>query len=160
MTLEVVLGSIRSDAPSRISAPISKELAARERAVRILVVDDEPSICKALSAALTRAGYDVATAQSGEAALATVRAEHIDVLLLDLRIPDMRGDIIFEVAAATQPQLAYQTVFMTGDITEKAASLIAACRCVMLRKPFDLTELFDAIAAIAPNLDRDKDQTA
>jgi hypothetical protein len=49
---------------------------------------------------------------------------------------------------------------MTGDITEKAASLISACRCVMLRKPFDLTELFDAIAAIAPNLDRDKDQTA
>jgi len=160
MTLEVVLGSIRSDAPSRISGPLGKELAPRERAVRILVVDDEPSICKALSAALTRAGYDVATAQSGEAALATVRAEHIDVLLLDLRIPDMRGDIIFEVAAATQPQLAYQTVFMTGDITEKAASLISACRCVMLRKPFDLTELFDAIAAIAPNLDRDKDQTA
>ena len=160
MPLEVVLGSIRSDAPSRVPAPLNKELAARERAVRILVVDDEPSICKALSAALTRAGYDVATAQSGEAALATVRAEHIDVLLLDLRIPDMRGDIIFEVAAATQPQLAYQTVFMTGDITEKAASLIAACKCVMLRKPFDLTELFDAIAAIAPNLDRDKDQTA
>ena len=160
MTLEVVLGSTRSDAPSRISGPLGKELAPRERAVRILVVDDEPSICKALSAALTRAGYEVTTAQSGEAALATVRAEHIDVLLLDLRIPDMRGDIIFEVAAATQPQLAYQTVFMTGDITEKAASLISACRCVMLRKPFDLTELFDAIAAIAPNLDRDKDQTA
>ena len=160
MTLEVVLGSIRSDAPSRVPAPLNKELAGRERAVRILVVDDEPAICKALSAALTRAGYEVATAQSGEAALATVRAEHVDVLLLDLRIPDMRGDIIFEVAAATQPQLAYQTLFMTGDITEKAASLISACRCVMLRKPFDLTELFDAIAAIAPNLDREKDQTA
>ena len=38
-------------------------------------------------------------AQSGEAALAIVRAEHIDVLLIDLRIPDMRGDVIFEVAA-------------------------------------------------------------
>ena len=160
MTLEVVLGSVRSDAPSRVPAPLGKELAGRERAVRILVVDDEPSICKALSAALTRAGYDVATAQSGEAALATVRAEHIDVLLLDLRIPDMRGDIIFEVAAATQPQLAYQTVFMTGDITEKAASLVAACKCLLLRKPFDLADLFDAIAAIAPNLDREKDQTA
>jgi DNA-binding NtrC family response regulator len=157
MSLEVVLGSIRSDAPPRFRRR-SARAGGAERAVRILV-DDEPSICKALSAALARAGYDVATAQSGEAALATVRAEHIDVLLLDLRIPDMRGDIIFEVAAATQPQLAYQTVFMTGDITEKAASLVAACRCVMLRKPFDLTELFDAIAAIAPNLGRDKDQT-
>jgi len=118
MPLEVVLGSIRSDAPSRVPTPLGKEPAGRDRSVRILVVDDEPSICKALSAALSRAGYDVATAQSGEAALATVRAEHVDVLLIDLRIPDMRGDIIFEVAAATQPQLAYQTVFMTGDITE------------------------------------------
>ena len=89
-----------------------------------------------------------------------VPVEHVDVLLIDLRIPDMRGDIIFEVAAATQPQLAYQTVFMTGDITEKAASLVAACKCVLLRKPFDLADLFDAIAAIAPNLDREKDQTA
>jgi len=150
MPLEVVLGSIRSDAPSRVPTPLGKEPAGRDRSVRILVVDDEPSICKALSAALSRAGYDVATAQSGEAALATVRAEHVDVLLIDLRIPDMRGDIVFELAAAIQPHLAYQTLFMTGDITDNAQVLIGACKCPYLQKPFHLNDLIDALAAIAP----------
>ena len=63
--------------------------------LRVLIVDDEPSICKALSMALSRAGYDAIAAQSGESALAIVRSEHVDVMLVDLRIPDMRGDVIF-----------------------------------------------------------------
>jgi DNA-binding NtrC family response regulator len=120
--------------------------------VTVLVVDDEPSICKALSIALSRAGYDVITAQSGEAALAYVRSRPIDVLVLDLRIPDTRGDVVFELAAATQPHLRAQTLFMTGDITERAQKLITACRCHFLRKPFDLRDLNDAVAALRPQV--------
>jgi len=63
-----------------------------------------------------------------------------------------------QVAQHRQIGLAQLGLYAAGY--NVAASLISACRCVMLRKPFDLTELFDAIAAIAPNLDRDKDQTA
>ena len=55
-------------------------------------------------------------------------------MLIDLRIPDMRGDVIFEVAAGQQPHLRYQTLFMTGDITERAHKLIAACKCHFLQK--------------------------
>ena len=95
---------------------------AHGKQVRVLVVDDEPSICKALSMALSRSGYDAIAAQSGESALAIIRNEHVDVMLIDLRIPDMRGDVIFEVAAGHQPHLRYQTLFMTGDITERATS--------------------------------------
>ena len=47
--------------------------------VSVLVVDDEPSICKALTIALTRAGYEAVAAQSGESAIAVIRSEHIDV---------------------------------------------------------------------------------
>jgi len=159
MMLEVVHGSIGTDAV-RNTGPLLKETAARGPRVRVLLVDDEPSIRKALSAALSLTGYDVVTAGSGEAALAIVRGEHIDVMLLDLRIPDMRGDIIFEVAAATQPHLALQTLFMTGDITDNALDLIAACKCNFLRKPFNLSDMFDGIAAISPRIDRQKDQTA
>ena len=64
----------------------------------------------------------------------------------------MRGDIIYQLAAATQPHLTYQSLFMTGDITEKAQALIAACKCHFLRKPFDLRDLMDAMAAIAPRV--------
>jgi DNA-binding NtrC family response regulator len=123
----------------------------------VLLVDDEPAICKALSLALNRAGFRVSTALSGETAMSMVRAEHVDVLVVDLRIPDMRGDTLFELAAGMQPHLRSRTLFTTGDITERAQELIEACRCPMLRKPFDLKELIDWVKGVQP---KSKDQTA
>ncbi len=117
---------------------------------RVLVVDDEPAICKALTMALTRAGFDVVAAQTGESALAILRAERIDVLVVDLRIPDTRGDVIFELAAAIHPHLRTQTLFLTGDISERALRLIAACKCPSLRKPFELRELIEGVSALSP----------
>lgn len=123
----------------------------------VLLVDDEPAICKALSLALTRAGFRCSTALSGENAMSIVRTEHVDLLVLDLRIPDMRGDAFFELAAAMQPHLRSRTLFTTGDITERAQELIEACRCPMLRKPFDLKDLVDWAKGVQP---KQKDQTA
>lgn len=114
-------------------------------------MDDEPAICRALTLALTRAGFDTVSAQSAESALAIIRGEHIDVMLIDLRIPDMRGDSVFEYAAAEQPHLRHQTLFMTGDITDRADDLIAACKCDYLRKPFDLKDMIDAIRQLGPS---------
>ena len=123
--------------------------------VRVLIVDDEPAICKALKVALERAGYEAIPAQSGDSALTVMSLEHIDVLLLDLRIPDTRGDVVFELAAATHPHLRTQTLFMTGDLSERAQKLIASCKCPMLRKPFELREMIAAVRALAPQAERD-----
>ncbi len=123
--------------------------------VRVLVVDDEPAICRALSIALSRAGYDVLTAQSGDAALAVLGREHVDVMVIDLRIPDTRGDVVFELAAASHPHLRHQTLFMTGDISERAHKLILSCKCPSLRKPFELKDLTAAVASLAPRRKRD-----
>lgn len=116
----------------------------------VLLVDDEPAICKALALALTRAGFRVSTALSGETAMSVVRGGHVDVLVVDLRIPDMRGDAFFELASATQPHLRTRTLFTTGDITERAQELIEACRCPLLRKPFDLKDLIDWVRGVQP----------
>lgn len=123
--------------------------------IKVLVVDDEPAICKALTIALERAGYETIAAQSGDSALALIGKVHVDVLLIDLRIPDTRGDVVFELAAATQPHLRTQTVFMTGDISERAQKLISSCKCTMLRKPFELRQMIAAIDAVAPKQRRD-----
>jgi DNA-binding response OmpR family regulator len=126
-------------------------MSYRDRSsTRVLVVDDEPAICKALTMALTRAGFDALAAQTGESALAILRSERVDVLVVDLRIPDTRGDVIFELAAAIHPPLRTQTLFLTGDISERALRLIAACKCPSLRKPFELRELIDAVSALSP----------
>ena len=121
---------------------------------RVLVVDDEPSICRALALALTRCGYETLTAQSGDGALALLQSRRFDVLLLDFRIPDLRGDALFELAASMQPHLRHRTLFMTGDITERAQQLIEACGCPFVRKPFDLGDVTAGIAALLPRLQR------
>jgi DNA-binding NtrC family response regulator len=153
MTLTVVPGSagVQGARPSG-SQGQTKESMAFGKQLRVLIVDDEPSICKALTMALTRSGYEAVAAQSGESALSIIRSEHVDVMLVDFRIPDMRGDVIFELAAGFQPHLRYQTLFMTGDITDRAHQLIAACKCHFLRKPFDLRDMWDSIAALAPRM--------
>ncbi|HEX8850134.1 MAG TPA: response regulator [Gemmatimonadaceae bacterium] len=116
---------------------------------RVLVVDDEPSICKALEIVLRRAGYDVVTVESGETATSLLREQRFDAMLVDLRIPDTRGDVIFQFAVAHQPHLRTATLFMTGDLTERAAKQIAACGCPTLLKPFDLQDVLDAVAAVS-----------
>lgn len=117
---------------------------------RALVVDDEPSICRALQIALSRAGIDASTAESGDAALAKLRTEHFDVMIVDLRMPDVRGDVLFELAAAIQPHLRHRTLFTTGDITDRAERLIGACNCPMLRKPFEISDVVGTVRALLP----------
>ena len=82
--------------------------------------------------------------------MSIIRGEHLDVLVVDLRIPDMRGDTLFELASSIQPNLRARTLFTTGDITERAQELIEACRCPLLRKPFDLKELIDWVRSVQP----------
>ena len=125
-----------------------------ERA-RVLIVDDEPAICKALKVALERAGFEAIAAQSSDSALTVLSLESVDVLLLDLRIPDTRGDVLFELAAATHPHLRHQTLFMTGDISDRAHKLIQACKCPMIPKPFELRDLIARIDALLPRHDRE-----
>jgi DNA-binding NtrC family response regulator len=125
--------------------------------MHVLLVDDEPAICKALGFALTRAGYRVTTTLTGDGANTVLRDEHVDMLVVDFRVPDMRGDALFELASAIQPHLRTRTIFTTGDISERAQQLIDATCCPLLRKPFDLKDLIEWVRSVNPS---SKGQTA
>jgi DNA-binding response OmpR family regulator len=126
--------------------------AAPAPRARVLIVDDEPSICRALTLALQRAGYEALSTTSGESAQRLLSSEHVDVLLLDLRMPDLRGDVVFHLAVSLQPHLRQQTLFCTGDVSESAQRLIGACGTTMLRKPFDLGDVLEAVQALLPRV--------
>ena len=116
----------------------------------VLVVDDEPAICKALVIALARAGYDAVAAHSGEEAHAILGRRPVDVMVVDLRMPDLRGDVVYHLATSLQPALAVRTLFTTGDHTAKAAALVEECRCPLIRKPFELNDIIAAVRALTP----------
>ncbi|HEX5831126.1 MAG TPA: response regulator [Gemmatimonadaceae bacterium] len=119
--------------------------------IRVLIVDDEPSICRALSIALSRSGCRVSIATNGDEAVNWLRREPLDVLILDLRIPDLRGDAVYQLAIALQPRLRGATLFVTGDVTERAESLVQACGAAcFIRKPFELADVVNAVHALVP----------
>jgi DNA-binding NtrC family response regulator len=118
------------------------------RALRVLIVDDEPSICQALELLFRWHGLQVVTALSAADARLALHESSFDVLLIDLRLRDSRGDAVFREAVEHDPGYRERTLFMTGDITVEAERLITATRCPYLRKPFDITLAVQAIAAL------------
>ena len=114
---------------------------------RILLVDDEPAICSALSQVLRRAGFDPVVAL-GAAEADTLLSDSISAMLLDLRMAHMRGDAFFYLATARFPILRRRTLFITGDISPDAERVIANTGCGCLWKPFQNFALIEAVRAL------------
>lgn len=124
---------------------------------RVLLVDDDAAVAGALAAVLSRAGFAVSVA--GSAGIAEgLLDERFDALLLDLRMPGMRGDAFYFLARARQPWLGERTVFMTGDITSLAEEIVAQTGCPLLHKPFRGEALVRALDALAPRERRQGDR--
>ena len=118
---------------------------ARMSRNRILVVDDEPQILRALKTNLSAAGYEVETAASGEEALASAATDPPDALILDLVLPDRSGtDITRELRTWTSvPIIVLSAV---GDEREKVEALDAGADDYVT-KPFGMEELLARLRA-------------
>jgi two-component system KDP operon response regulator KdpE len=113
--------------------------------VRVLVVDDEPQILRALSTTLRGAGYEVDTAATAEEALARAAMRPPDAVILDLVLPDGRGtDVCRELRQWTEvPVLVLSAV---GEEQEKVAALDAGADDYVT-KPFGIDELLARLRA-------------
>jgi signal transduction histidine kinase/CheY-like chemotaxis protein len=109
---------------------------------RILVIDDERSIGNLLTKVLTKTGHHVDVALDGRQALAKMKQYAYDIVFLDLKIPDLPGQAIYDWIKKNLPQLAERTIVLTGDIlsTETISFLEEECTTHLL-KPFQLVEL-------------------
>jgi CheY-like chemotaxis protein len=108
----------------------------------VLVVDDEPSVLFALSEALSdrRRGIRVVTAANGVEAVAVLEAGPVDLVLTDLRMPDMDGFELLTFLRRNNPELPVILMTALGG-TETAARLGAAGSLECLTKPFHLPDL-------------------
>ena len=107
-------------------------------AERILIVEDDPATREGLTMLLETLGYNVATAPDGLAALAALKAEPPDVMLLDLILPgDISGIQILQTARQAVPQVGaiVMTGFPSAETTVEALRLGAFD---YVTKPFDL----------------------
>jgi signal transduction histidine kinase/DNA-binding response OmpR family regulator len=85
---------------------------------RVLVIDDEPLLRRALADYLRECGYHASTAADGAEGLNSARAEHFDVVLVDLRMPRVDGLEVVATLKAEQPELPVVVVSGTGVLQD------------------------------------------
>ena len=112
---------------------------------RVLVIDDEPPILRALKINLTARKYEVSTAADGASGLAAMARERPDVLILDLGLPDMDGtDVIRGVRGWTSTPIIVLSA--AGQESRKVAALDAGADDYVT-KPFGMDELLARLRA-------------
>jgi two-component system NtrC family sensor kinase len=131
---------------SKLREP-TERVSGRQR--RILVIDDEDDVREVLSEILSNAGHRVDLAVSGRAALAQLEAVRYDVILCDVRMPDMDGLALFDEIRRQWPQCARRVVFVSGDTLSSGLSEFAAAgQLRILEKPFVPREVRRLVAQV------------
>jgi two-component system KDP operon response regulator KdpE len=113
---------------------------------RVLVVDDEPPLLRALVLNLTHRGYEVATASTANGALEQIRRLPPDLLILDLGLPDLDGLDIIRELRNREPMLPVIVLSARSSSQDKVTALdLGAVDYVA--KPFDMNELIARVRA-------------
>ena len=113
---------------------------------RILVVDDEPQIRRALSLHLGARGYEVFEAETGERGIQLAASEHPDVVLLDLGLPGMNGVFVIEALRGwTTVPIIVLTV--RDDERSKVQALDAGADVIMLDN-MNLAQMAEAVRLV------------
>ena len=114
-------------------------------AARILIVEDSPLVTDAFRVLFTAAGYEVDAAATVAEAIELGSSTHVDLMLLDLTLPDGNGLEILE-ALRERGTLPGSTLAMTGhkDLASRRSCLEAGCADVLL-KPVPIGELLRQI---------------
>jgi two-component system response regulator PilR (NtrC family) len=111
--------------------------ATDRRPPRILVVDDERSMRELLAIVLRREGYEVLLAENGRAAIDLLEREPVDILISDIKMPDLSGvDVLRAAKKLDQDILGIMITAFAS--TETAVEAMRLGACDYLSKPFDI----------------------
>lgn len=104
---------------------------------KLLVVDDENGILEEVQTFFEEEGYQVFVADSGEEGIQILKREKPDILLVDMKLPDMSGLLVLKVAKESSPltKVIVNTGYVDQVLIDQAEEL---GRDVFLQKPFDL----------------------
>ncbi len=137
--LPIVAPRITGDYPAvPPSAPITDRL-------HILVIDDEASVRVALQRYLASRGHEVETTASGKEALARMREDAFDAVIVDMRMPDVSGEQLFQELKARDASYAERVIFTTGQLVDDSVrTFLASTGRPCVPKPFEFSS-FDQV---------------
>jgi two-component system NtrC family sensor kinase len=135
-TMCITLPVAVPDAQFPEAAPRSDGPAPAERA-SILLIDDETAMHRALIPLLRRSGHDITSAANGREGLTALETRAYDVILCDIRMPDLDGPGFYRELERRQPHLLPRVVFLPGDVlSSEAQAFFAQVDNRRLEKPF------------------------
>lgn len=109
---------------------------------RILVVEDEPSLADMCRIVLTRVGFEVEIAVNGRVAQDMIAKKQYHLCLIDIRMPKMSGEELYQWLQKKFPKMANRVVFMTGSVIDGGnKTFVGQSGRPLLLKPFTLQEL-------------------
>lgn len=127
---------ITADKPLVI-APLCKKQEStlmESKRIRVLVVDDESDVCNILKTALEGPGVDIETAVDGDTAMHILSHSSIDVLIMDIHLPDVNGFGLLGMIRQ-QPKVP-EILLMTGYLDQERANAIRLGASGIIQKPF------------------------
>ena len=131
-------------------APVAPEPAPSPRRRSVLVVDDEAGIRESLAEILCGARHRVVTASSGREALERMAVEYYDVILTDVRMPDLDGRALYAQIEQRWPRQAARVVFVTGDtLASELREFVRNSGRRVIEKPFLPSEVRRIVAELA-----------
>lgn len=118
-------------------------------------MDDEPSLRRTLERALTTFNYSVVAVADPHSAYQMLDESDFDLVLLDLRLPQMAGDTFFLAIVRRWPRLLGRVILMSGALPEQQTEWPPELSaCPILLKPFNLDSLQEIVQTV---LDRAED---
>jgi DNA-binding response OmpR family regulator len=118
-------------------------------AKKILLVEDDPAFQEIMRDFLTESGFKVIAVQNGVEGVHEVLASDFEVVLCDMMMPTLPGDMFYRAVERMRPYLCERFIFMTGHRgNQKVNEFIQAVKGTILTKPFQVDDLLEMIAFI------------
>ena len=113
----------------------------------ILIIDDEENFQKMLRANFVARGYDVASAREGEEGLRLTQLNHPDLIMLDLKLPDISGWDVLDRLKGNPELKDIPVIVMTASTTRPRESRMQGQIASFMTKPFGADELMQQVIA-------------
>ncbi len=128
-----------------VGQPLSRESSRK----RILIVDDESVVVELLADILEGAEHQIDAAADGREGILKVSESDYDLVILDLRMPDMTGQEMYEALARQRPEMLDKLIFITADtMTPEVQEFLGRVGNPCLYKPFSVSSVVEAVREV------------
>jgi CheY-like chemotaxis protein len=137
------------EGPEGTDVAVVTEAPMATRGARILVVDDEPGIAGVLAEVLQLDGHVVETVGNGEAALGKLALGRYELILSDIRMPELDGPSLYRELERRDPRFLRRMIFLTGDtLSPGTREFLEKTGAPCLSKPFTLSDVREIVQRV------------